>query len=152
MVKIVFAVAIALAAMGVTADLYAEEMHQHEHEGSGSSEAMTKEAEPVQEEGIVNSVCPVMGGEVGKDTPYKTVYKGKTIGFCCPDCIEKFNAEPEKYMAKIEGAKKECVIKCPECGAEIDVTKQRREGKMKGVCPMMEKIEPKKEEGDEHKH
>jgi len=30
------------------------------------------------------------------------VYKGKTIGFCCPDCIDEFKKDPEKYMAKIK--------------------------------------------------
>ena len=31
-----------------------------------------------------------------------TVYKGKTIGFCCPDCIDEFKKDPEKYMATIK--------------------------------------------------
>jgi len=78
---------------------------------SGSGE----EGEPI------NAVCPVMGGEVNKDTPYKTEHNGKTIGFCCPGCIETFNSDPEKYMAKID---KKCIIKCPECGVEIDVVEE----------------------------
>lgn len=105
------------------------------------------------EEGeVINKTCPVMGGEIDKDTPYKTVHKGKTIGFCCPDCIEKFNAEPKKYMAKIYKGKKECMIKCPKCGAEIDVMKECKKGKMEGSCPMMEKAKSEKEEKDEHNH
>ena len=51
---------------------------------------------------VVNSVCPVMGGKVEKDTPYKVEYKGKVIGFCCGECLEKFNADPEKYAQKLE--------------------------------------------------
>lgn len=78
-------------------------------------------AQPAKEGEVVNNVCPVMGGEVSKDTPYKTEYKGKTIGFCCSGCIEKFKADPEKYMAKIQ---KKCIIKCPSCGAEIDVKQE----------------------------
>jgi YHS domain-containing protein len=29
------------------------------------------------------------------------VYKGKVIGFCCPDCIDEFKKDPEKYMKTI---------------------------------------------------
>jgi YHS domain-containing protein len=30
------------------------------------------------------------------------LYKGKTIGFCCPDCIDDFKKDPEKYMATLK--------------------------------------------------
>lgn len=30
------------------------------------------------------------------------VYKGQTIGFCCKDCIEPFQKDPEKYMKDIK--------------------------------------------------
>ena len=30
------------------------------------------------------------------------VYKGQTIGFCCPDCIKDFKKDPEKYMKTIK--------------------------------------------------
>jgi YHS domain-containing protein len=30
------------------------------------------------------------------------VYKGKTIGFCCEDCIKPFQKDPEKYMKTIK--------------------------------------------------
>ncbi|NQT46268.1 MAG: YHS domain-containing protein [Candidatus Omnitrophica bacterium] len=81
---------------------------------------------------VINSTCPVMGGKVDKDTPYRTEYKGKTVGFCCPGCIATFNKDPEGYLAKIET--KECVIECPECGAKIDMKKKCKE--MGGACPM----------------
>lgn len=80
----------------------------------------------------INAVCPVMGGEVSKDTPHKTEYNGKTIGFCCPGCIETFNSDPEKYMAKIE---KKCIIKCPECGVDIDVMEECKKAGPGACCP-----------------
>lgn len=96
------------------------------------------QAQSAEKGRVINEICPVMGGKVDKDTPYTAEYKGKTIGFCCPSCVTAFNAEPEKYMAKLKKEHmKECVIKCPECGAEIDVMKQCKEGKMGGTCPMM---------------
>ena len=30
------------------------------------------------------------------------LYKGKVIGFCCPDCVDEFKKDPEKYMATIK--------------------------------------------------
>lgn len=85
---------------------------------------------------VINDTCPVMGGKVDKDTPYKAEYNGKTIGFCCPGCIEKFNANPKEYMAKIHKDKK-CLMECPKCGAEIDVMKEcKQKG---GMCPIGKK-------------
>jgi YHS domain-containing protein len=45
------------------------------------------------------AVCPVMGGRINKDC--YTEYKGKKVYFCCPGCIEKFKASPEKYLGKL---------------------------------------------------
>jgi len=42
----------------------------------------------------VNAMCPI-GKEPVEDDGGRTVYKGKTIGFCCPGCIGKFNAWDE---------------------------------------------------------
>jgi YHS domain-containing protein len=50
----------------------------------------------------VNSVCPVTGMKITKDDKYTTQYDGKVIGFCCPDCIEKFNQDPKKYMKIVD--------------------------------------------------
>ncbi|MFC1658360.1 YHS domain-containing protein [Candidatus Omnitrophota bacterium] len=51
---------------------------------------------------VVNTVCPVMGKPVSKDTPYTIVYAGKKIGFCCAACLESFKKNPEEYMDKLE--------------------------------------------------
>ena len=42
----------------------------------------------------VNAMCPI-GKEPVEDDGGRTEYKGKTIGFCCPGCIEKFEAWDE---------------------------------------------------------
>jgi YHS domain-containing protein len=50
---------------------------------------------------IFNKKCPISGEDV--DPKGKTVmYKGKKIGFCCDDCIEKFEKDPEKYMKDLK--------------------------------------------------
>jgi len=50
---------------------------------------------------ISNTKCPVSGDAV--DPKVKTVaYQGKTIGFCCEDCVEPFKKNPEKYAKNIK--------------------------------------------------
>ena len=49
----------------------------------------------------VNKKCPVSGDAV--DPKVKTVqYDGKTIGFCCEDCVEQFNDSPEQYIKMMD--------------------------------------------------
>ncbi len=48
----------------------------------------------------VNTKCPVTGEDV--DAKITTVYEGKTIGFCCEDCVKSFKKNPEKYTANIK--------------------------------------------------
>jgi YHS domain-containing protein len=45
------------------------------------------------------TMCPVMGGTIDKNVFVE--YKGKKVYFCCPGCKDKFEAEPEKYLAKL---------------------------------------------------
>jgi YHS domain-containing protein len=47
-----------------------------------------------------NAKCPVAGDPV--DPNVSVVYKGRTVYFCCKDCVAKFNKDPEKYMAKLD--------------------------------------------------
>jgi len=48
---------------------------------------------------VEQTICPVMENPINKQ--YFTEYKGKKVYFCCPDCKAKFEAEPEKYLAKL---------------------------------------------------
>jgi len=48
---------------------------------------------------IEQTDCPVMGGAINK--AIFTEYKGKKVYFCCSPCKEKFEEEPEKYIAKL---------------------------------------------------
>jgi len=49
---------------------------------------------------IEQTTCPVMEGNPINKALF-VEYKGKKVYFCCPGCEEKFNAEPEKYVAKL---------------------------------------------------
>jgi YHS domain-containing protein len=50
-------------------------------------------------EEIEQTTCPVMDGAINKNL--FTEYKGKKVYFCCPGCKEKFEENPEQYIAKL---------------------------------------------------
>ena len=50
----------------------------------------------------VNKFCAVNQDEAIDPHGETVVYKGKTIGFCCDDCIPKFQKDPEKYMKTLK--------------------------------------------------
>ena len=52
----------------------------------------------------INKKCPLTGKDI---VAGRTVeYKKQTIGFCCADCVAKFEGEPEKYIKKVKEFKK----------------------------------------------
>ncbi len=53
-----------------------------------------------------NTVCPVSGEPVSKDTNFTYTYKGTVYRFCCPPCIEEFKKDPEKYIKRMEDREK----------------------------------------------
>lgn len=53
-----------------------------------------------------NKVCPVSQEPIGKDGGKKVVYEGYQISLCCPDCVETFNKNPEKYLHYLLDLKK----------------------------------------------
>jgi YHS domain-containing protein len=54
---------------------------------------------------IAQTTCPVMDGNP-IDKNVFTEYKGQKVYFCCPACVEKFKAEPEKYVKDLPQFKK----------------------------------------------
>ncbi len=50
--------------------------------------------------GTTNSqaVCPVSGEPVDKDSKITYTYKDTVYRFCCPECMETFKKDPEKYI------------------------------------------------------
>ena len=80
-----------------------QEMQKHAEE---MKETATKVAEEVKETAkeaaveIEQTMCPIMDGNK-LDKNVFVEYKGKRVYFCCPDCKAKFEADPEKYIAKL---------------------------------------------------
>ncbi len=48
----------------------------------------------------INVYCPVQPDQRA-DATITTIYEGKTIAFCCKRCLRKFEANPERYAARI---------------------------------------------------
>ena len=69
-----------------------------------SEPAAPPESEEVASAAIEQTVCPVMEGAINK--AIFTEYEGKKVYFCCAGCKEKFEKEPEKYIAKLPQFKK----------------------------------------------
>ncbi len=53
------------------------------------------------------TTCVVSGEKLGEmGDPYVFTHEGKEVKLCCKSCLKKFNADPAKYLKKIEEAEK----------------------------------------------
>ena len=52
----------------------------------------------------INKKCPIKGSEVAAGRTVE--YKKQLIGFCCADCVAKFEGEPEKWIKRVKEFKK----------------------------------------------
>jgi len=74
--------------------------HTHEH-GDGKQVAVSND------DGYPSMTCLVKDSKLGSmGKPFVHVHEGVTVKFCCEGCLKDFNKEPEKYLAKLETAKK----------------------------------------------
>ena len=48
----------------------------------------------------LNAMCPVMSEEQA-DPSITMLYEEKIIAFCCDRCVEKFAADPQRYLARL---------------------------------------------------
>ena len=58
-----------------------------------------------QAEEVGNKICPVSGEKIDERTKETYEYKGKIYSFCCPDCVEEFKKDPEKYIERLKKSK-----------------------------------------------
>ena len=49
----------------------------------------------------INKYCAVEKDHA-VDPTVTYLYQGKTIGFCCEDCVPQFKKDPEKYMKDLK--------------------------------------------------
>jgi YHS domain-containing protein len=68
----------------------------HGHSGHGEHAHLGgEESEPID---------PVCGMTVEPGTGYGKMYFGTLYNFCSRDCLDKFKADPKKYLKKASGA------------------------------------------------
>ncbi|HYE75681.1 MAG TPA: YHS domain-containing protein, partial [Blastocatellia bacterium] len=108
-------------------------------------------------------IDPVCGMNVDPERAAgKYEYLGKTYYFCCPRCLEKFQANPEQYLNKsvearpqpqaahAEGVKYTCPMDpevisdkpgaCPKCGMALEPMTPVASTKVEYTCPMHPEI------------
>ena len=49
------------------------------------------------------SACPVMGKPL-PEKPGFTILNGTVVYVCCPPCVDKINAEPTKFLTKVNAS------------------------------------------------
>lgn len=89
----------AVLALGVSA-AFADDKPGDSCGACGMSAATTQPAQTPAADKPVNTKCPILGEAI--DPKITTTYQGKTIAFCCKDCIDDFKKDPEKYMKDLK--------------------------------------------------
>jgi YHS domain-containing protein len=87
-----------VSALAIVIGIGAVSVLAADHDHAAKSD--TPATQPAQAGKPVNTKCPVSGDPI--DPAITTVYQGKTIAFCCKDCIGDFNKNPEKYMKTLK--------------------------------------------------
>ncbi len=72
----------------------------HDPADQGGDAAQPASGAPTQA-APAQKTCPVMGKPI--DPSIFVEYKGKKIYFCCQGCVQKFKADPTKYLPKLGG-------------------------------------------------
>jgi YHS domain-containing protein len=67
---------------------------------------------------IAQTTCPVMGGEI--DPTVYTDYHGVRVYFCCPPCIETFEADPQEYIPELPPAVQQRIVRATAEEADGD--------------------------------
>ncbi len=92
-----FAALLAVAIFGLTACGGKSEHEDHDHAAqsqesgaaAGEHDHAASDAAELAKAGFVNTKCPIMGDPI--DPAVFTDHMGKKVGFCCKDCIPKWN-------------------------------------------------------------
>ncbi len=80
-----------------------EEVEVPEVSPADVTEAMAGLSEADRAAALAQKVCPVSGETLGEmGTPIKVTVKGRDVFLCCEGCREKLEADPDKYLAKLD--------------------------------------------------
>jgi len=79
--------------------VFAQTCHTETSKGSDTAQQVCSKTKSIVKCLGNKVVCPVMGTvfKADKKTTFHK-YDGKIYYFCCPGCVDKFKANPKKYM------------------------------------------------------
>jgi len=100
LLSVVYAIIIGLS---IIIGTYAQEKEKVEKKDTViqvKSEVNTSSNQMIEDEKPLNNICPVSDEEADQAVTY--AYNGKTYAFCCNKCLNKFKADPEKYINKMK--------------------------------------------------
>ena len=82
--------------------------HEHPHsqqDANAPTAALSEEDLAAQRAAYPLKVCLVEGEELGSmGEPAEYVHEGRLVLFCCKGCTEDFQADPSKYLARLDKA------------------------------------------------
>ena len=74
-------------------------------DADGPTASLAEEDLTAQKAAYPLEVCLVEGSELSSmGEPAEYVHEGRLVMFCCKSCIEDFQAEPAKYIARLDKA------------------------------------------------
>jgi ABC-type Zn2+ transport system substrate-binding protein/surface adhesin len=87
--------------------------HDHDHDhgsgddhGSGHDHGKPEKTSSA-DDGYPLKICLVSDeGLTSMGEPFVHVWNGTTVKLCCKGCLEDFEKEPKKFLAKLDAAKK----------------------------------------------
>ena len=100
---------LAAVTLGISV-LAATACNEHDHSGHGHADHKKPAAPsgPAAAPAAADyplKTCVVSGEKLGSHgEPYDHKHEGRLVRFCCEGCIDDFNEDPAKYLAKIDQA------------------------------------------------
>jgi len=70
---------------------------------SKSADTPTAASAPATQPMIAQTICPIMGNPINPEIFVE--HDGRKVYFCCKPCVEKFKADPAKYLSKLDAQK-----------------------------------------------
>jgi hypothetical protein len=94
-----------LALVGCSGDEAAQSQPAENENQTAENQPAGESGTPHSEVTLVNAVCPMMGGKA--KTTVTANWNGKTVGFCCPECIPEWEQlTGEEKASKLTAAEK----------------------------------------------
>ncbi|QOJ16303.1 MAG: hypothetical protein HRU76_01250 [Phycisphaeraceae bacterium] len=105
---------------------------QPEHQGHHPPKGTQPDQQPAR---AINDRCPIQGGEVDPDTAMR-VWRGQSIGFCCPGCETKWDAktdaEKDAFLGKF--------VKVGPASAAVDLARRFHAARAAGDTSALDRL------------